>query len=107
MSRSTAPFDGAPALTPRQAAQEIGVTPQTVRNWCRAGVLPHFRFGAGIRLRRSEWDAFVASCRVSQTPPPHSASGSEMASGMSTGPSAGGRDASLLGSAIARRLASG
>ena len=54
-------------LTPKQAAERIGVSDSLVYEWCAAGLLPHYRFGRKgkrgcIRIDASELDAFLARC---------------------------------------------
>lgn len=47
------------ALTPRQVAEDWGVSPETVKELCRAGRLTHERPSARtIRIRRREADAY-------------------------------------------------
>lgn len=50
-------------LTPRQAADLIGITPDTIRKWARDGVLPSQRVRAGShrRFRHSDVVALIQS----------------------------------------------
>ncbi len=49
-------------LTPRQLAREVRVTPQTVSNWHRAGIIPaRIAVGRIIRFDRSEALAALAA----------------------------------------------
>jgi excisionase family DNA binding protein len=51
-------------LTVPQVADELRMTPQTIRNWIEAGVLPAVRIGRAYRLRRGDVDAMIAAGRV-------------------------------------------
>ena len=47
-------------LTVSQVAEELQVTPQTIRNWIDGGVLPAARIGRGFRIRREDVDELLA-----------------------------------------------
>ncbi len=44
-------------LTVRIVADEHHVSTKTVRNWIEAGIIPAYRIGRVIRMRRSEVEA--------------------------------------------------
>ena len=46
-----------PRLTVRVVADEHGVSTKTVYNWIAAGVLPAYKIGNVVRMRRSEVEA--------------------------------------------------
>ena len=50
-------------MTPEEVAEELRVSPQTVRNWALTGLLPALRFGAPnmrrFRIRREDLEAFI------------------------------------------------
>ncbi len=51
-----------PLLPVRVAAREYGVHEETLRDWCRKGVIPHVRVGPPpglIRLRRSDLERTI------------------------------------------------
>jgi excisionase family DNA binding protein len=55
-------------LTPKQAAERLGVSDSLIYEWCAEGVLPHYRFGrkgrrGRILIDETEFAAFLASCR--------------------------------------------
>ena len=56
-------------LTPRDAAQELGVTVRTVQRWIADGRLPARRIGSRVRLSRSSLSA-VRADPVGATPTP-------------------------------------
>lgn len=41
-------------LTPKEVAVIFGVHVLTVRRWIKRGILPAFRFGATLRIHRSD-----------------------------------------------------
>jgi len=47
-------------LTVSQVAEELQVTPQTIRNWIDGGLLPAARIGRGFRMRREDVDELLA-----------------------------------------------
>ncbi|MBA3687264.1 MAG: excisionase family DNA-binding protein [Chloroflexi bacterium] len=51
-------------LTPRQVAQELGVTVRTVQRWVADGRLPATRVGGRVRLSRSSLNAVAAGHAV-------------------------------------------
>lgn len=61
-------------LTPKQAAERLGVSDSLVYEWCAAGALPHYRFGRNgrrgkILIDPAELDAFMAAHRQERQPP--------------------------------------
>jgi excisionase family DNA binding protein len=48
-------------LTPEQVAQALNVTPQTIRNWIRRGLLPAERYGHVFRIHREDFEAFAGA----------------------------------------------
>ncbi len=48
-------------VTSEQVAQALKVTPQTIRNWIRKGVLPAERYGHVFRIRREDFEAFAGT----------------------------------------------
>jgi excisionase family DNA binding protein len=47
-------------LTVSQVAEQLQVTPQTIRNWIDSGVLPAARIGRGFRIRRTDVDELLS-----------------------------------------------
>ena len=46
------------------AAHYLGITPRTLYRFIDNGELPAYRFGRVIRLKESEVDTFIESCRI-------------------------------------------
>lgn len=46
-------------LTPKEIAEELRVTSETVRAWCRSGRLNATRAGWSYRIKRSDLDIFL------------------------------------------------
>jgi excisionase family DNA binding protein len=63
-------------LTPGQAAALIGITPDTLGDWARKGVLPFQRVrpGGHRRFRRSDVDALIKAAAEDSTTTPSRAS---------------------------------
>lgn len=62
-------------LTPKQAAERLGVSDSLIYEWCAEGTLPHYRFGrkgrrGRILIAEAEFEAFLASCRQERRPGP-------------------------------------
>jgi excisionase family DNA binding protein len=55
-------------LTVSQVAEQLQVTPQTIRNWIDGGVLPAARIGRGFRIRREHVDELLARANVESGP---------------------------------------
>ncbi len=55
-------------LTPRQVAEELGVTVRTVQRWVADGRLPATRVGGRVRVSRSSLLAVVGAAEVSGAP---------------------------------------
>lgn len=51
-------------LSTADAAARLGITPRTLYRFIDEGQLPAYRFGRVIRLKESEVDAFIESCRI-------------------------------------------
>jgi excisionase family DNA binding protein len=54
----------------RQIAEEIGVTTSAIHKWLARGKLtvPVYRFGTTLRVRRSDFDQYVAASRITPAP---------------------------------------
>jgi len=49
----------------KQVADEMGVTPQTVRNWVMDGKLTGYRFGKGnLRILESDLQEFIERSKI-------------------------------------------
>lgn len=59
--------DRRPFFTARSLAEYLSVSTKTIRNWTRAGRLPHYRFGDAVRYDPADLDSFVASHRDERT----------------------------------------
>jgi excisionase family DNA binding protein len=58
-------------LTVAEIAATLKLNQQTVRNWLDAGRIPHYRLGQGgrrVRIRRSDFDPFMASVEPERAP---------------------------------------
>lgn len=51
-------------LSTADAAKRVGITPRTLYRFIDGGELPAYRFGRVIRLKESEVDVFIESCRI-------------------------------------------
>jgi len=51
-------------LSTTGAARRLGITPRTLYRMIDEGQLPAYRFGRVIRLKATEIDAFIESCRI-------------------------------------------
>jgi len=51
-------------LSTADAAKSVGITPRTLYRFIDNGELPAYRFGRVIRLKESEVDRFIESCRI-------------------------------------------
>ncbi len=51
-------------LSTPAAAERLGVTPRTLYRFIDEGQLPAFKFGRVIRLKKTDVDAYIESCRV-------------------------------------------
>ena len=51
-------------LTVAEIAALVKVNPMTVRNWIARGELPAHRLGRRVRVRRSDFDAFLERTRI-------------------------------------------
>jgi excisionase family DNA binding protein len=57
-------FDEVHWMSTAEAARRLGITPRTLYRFIDEGQLPAYRFGRVIRLKASEVDAFIESCRI-------------------------------------------
>ena len=55
-------------LTVAEIARILKLNQQTVRNWIDQGTLPALRVGRRVRVRRSDFDAFVEGGRTAPAP---------------------------------------
>ena len=55
-------------LTVADIARILKLNQQTVRNWIDQGTLPALRVGRRVRVRRSDFDAFVEGGRTAPAP---------------------------------------
>ena len=55
-------------LTPRQVAEELGVTVRTVQRWIADGRLPSTRIGSRVRVSRSSLSAVAEGARSTASP---------------------------------------
>ncbi len=46
------------------AAERLGITTRTLYRFIDEGQLPAYKFGRVIRLKRSDVDSYIDSCRV-------------------------------------------
>lgn len=51
-------------LGTKEAARRLGITPRTLYRFIDEGGLPAYRLGRVIRLKRSDVDAYVETCRI-------------------------------------------
>ena len=51
-------------LSTAAAAERLGITPRTLYRFIDEGQVPAFKFGRVIRLKQSDVDAYIESCRV-------------------------------------------
>jgi excisionase family DNA binding protein len=51
-------------LSTADAAKRVGITPRTLYRFIDNGDLPAYRFGRVIRLKESEVDELIESCRI-------------------------------------------
>jgi excisionase family DNA binding protein len=56
-------------LTIEEAAQELKVQPKTVREWLRTGRLEGIKAGRLWRIRREEWERFLAASTTPRKAP--------------------------------------
>ncbi|HEY7961020.1 MAG TPA: helix-turn-helix domain-containing protein [Solirubrobacteraceae bacterium] len=56
-------------LTPEQVAEAFKVTPQTIRNWIKKGMLPAERYGHVFRLRSEDVVAVLAGKQAAGATP--------------------------------------
>lgn len=54
-----------PALTTKEAAEQLGVQPQTLEKWraTKTTLLPHVKLGRCVRYLQSDLDAFLTASR--------------------------------------------
>ncbi len=51
-------------LSTLAAAERVGVTQRTLYRFINEGQVPAYKFGRVIRLKRTDVDAYIESCRV-------------------------------------------
>lgn len=51
-------------LSTAEAATRLGITPRTLYRFIDEGQLAAYRFGRVIRLKTSDVDTFIESCRI-------------------------------------------
>lgn len=51
-------------LSTTEAGRRLGVTPRTIARFIGNGELRGYRFGRVIRIRESDLDEFIESCRI-------------------------------------------
>lgn len=51
-------------LSSKAAAARLGITPRTLYRFIDEGQLPAFKFGRVLRLKKTDVDAYIESCRV-------------------------------------------
>jgi excisionase family DNA binding protein len=51
-------------LSTKAAARRLGVTPRTLYRFINEGQLAAYRFGRVIRLKQSDVDAYIETCRI-------------------------------------------
>jgi excisionase family DNA binding protein len=60
-------------LTAREVGELLGVSPETILRWARAGKLPAVRLPSGaIRFREVDLDEWIADRATSRNPDMHS-----------------------------------
>jgi excisionase family DNA binding protein len=57
-------FDDVQWMSTADAAKRLGITPRTLYRFIDEGQLPAYRFGRVIRLKATEVDTFIDSCRI-------------------------------------------
>lgn len=50
-------------LKPSDVARHLNLSQRTVYNLLRRGVLPHYRVGQAVRIRRDDYVAYVEKAR--------------------------------------------
>ena len=74
------PSEASAWLSSAAAAQALGITTRTLYRFIDDGSLPAYRMGRVLRLKATDVDAFIESCRVEPGslghlyPPPQSSS---------------------------------
>ena len=51
-------------LSTKAAARRLGVTPRTLYRFINEGQLAAYRFGRVIRLKQSDVDTYIETCRI-------------------------------------------
>ncbi len=51
-------------LSTPAAAERLGITPRTLYRFIDEGQLPAYKFGRVIRLKHTDVDSYIDSCRV-------------------------------------------
>jgi excisionase family DNA binding protein len=55
-------------ITVEQLAGELQLTPQTIRNWIRTGILPAVKVGHVFRIKRSDVDTMLTRHQAETAP---------------------------------------
>lgn len=45
-------------LSPKQIAEELNISPITVRSWCQRGDIPYSKFGRSVRIKSVDFQKF-------------------------------------------------
>jgi excisionase family DNA binding protein len=54
-----------PFMTERQAADQLGLDPRTLRKWRWLNEGPaYYKFGKAVRYKRSDLEDFMSKCRM-------------------------------------------
>ena len=53
-----------PSMLPSAAADHLGITPRPPYRFIDEGQLPAYKFGRVIRLKQSDVDTYIETCRV-------------------------------------------
>ncbi len=51
-------------MSTADAAKRLGITPRTLYRFIDEGQLPAYRFGRVIRLKQTEVDSFIETCKI-------------------------------------------
>lgn len=52
-------------VSPRQAADYLGVNPMTVRRFIQQGKIPAYKIGRNVRIRSSDLESFISAKKIS------------------------------------------
>lgn len=51
-------------MTPTQIAEELNISPRTVQNWCKTGVITAYKFGNSFRITDEDFQLFLNNSKV-------------------------------------------